>query len=48
MASDEPEADAQQVDAEIAADKAREKSLGLTFGTAASTAPQSSDDVAVS
>jgi capsid protein len=25
--------DAEQVDAEIAADKAREKSLGLTFGT---------------
>ena len=25
--------DAEQVDAEIAADKAREKSLGLTFGS---------------
>ena len=27
--------DAEQVDAEIAADKAREKSLGLNFGSAA-------------
>jgi lambda family phage portal protein len=31
--------DAEQVDAEVAADKAREKSFGLTFGAAAPSAP---------
>jgi capsid protein len=31
--------DAEQVDAEIAADQAREKSLGLSFGSAAASAP---------
>jgi capsid protein len=31
--------DAEQVDAEIAADKAREKSLGLIFGSASTAAP---------
>ena len=37
--------DAEQVDTEIAADKAREKSLGLTFGAPGSAA-QSSDNEA--
>jgi capsid protein len=31
--------DAEQVDAEIAADQAREKSLGLSFRTPAASAP---------
>ncbi|MBX6330197.1 MAG: phage portal protein, partial [Pseudolabrys sp.] len=35
--------DAEQVDAEIAADKAREKSLGLTFGSPSPGTPPPSD-----
>ena len=35
--------DAEQVDAEIAADKAREKSLGLSFRSAAASAPLPAD-----
>jgi capsid protein len=37
--------DAEQVDAEIAADKAREKSLGLSFSSTA-TAPAANDGAA--
>ena len=35
--------DAEQVDAEIAADKAREQSLGLSFQSAAASAPLPAD-----
>ena len=40
--------DAEQVDAEIAADREREKSLGLTFGSAAPVMPALNDPTATS